>query len=49
MQLLVFDAKITEGSYKSSKWAARDRTEYVIIFYSIVIDLKCITIIVTNK
>ncbi|BES90454.1 VWA N-terminal [Nesidiocoris tenuis] len=27
MQLLVFDAKITEGSYKSSKWAARDRTE----------------------
>lgn len=29
MQLLVFDAKITEGSYKSSKWAAKDRIECV--------------------
>lgn len=29
MQLLVFDAKITEVSYKTSKWAAKDRREYV--------------------
>ncbi|CAH1392783.1 unnamed protein product [Nezara viridula] len=27
MQLLVFDAKITEVSYKTSKWSAKDRNE----------------------
>ncbi|XP_073994838.1 voltage-dependent calcium channel subunit alpha-2/delta-3-like isoform X3 [Rhodnius prolixus] len=27
MQLLVFDAKITDNSYKTSKWAAKDRKE----------------------